>query len=60
MPCPGPWHATPRWLFWRATMRRQTWEYDTSGIWLPCYEYQHPAFVAREFLEETFADQTHA
>lgn len=50
MPSNGPWEPTPRWLFWRPTMRRKTWRLD-GDVWLPCYDHQHPAFVAREALE---------
>lgn len=54
MPNLGAWEPTPRWIFWQPTMRRRSWKLD-GDMWLPAYEYQHPAFVAREILEERFA-----
>lgn len=65
MPNVGPWEPTPWYWFWRARMRRQTWrlydgtDRDSPGnMWIKCFEYQHPAFVAREILEDKFAPRT--
>jgi len=55
MPSPGPWEDTPRWMFWRPTKRRRAWRLNWDAVlWISGYEYQHPAFVAREFLEKNF------
>lgn len=56
MPVEGPWMPTPAWLFLKPTMRRRSWWLDgTNSLWRPCWEYQHPAFVAREIMEKSFA-----
>lgn len=48
------WEDTPTWMFWKPTKRRLlslgTCRCHASGL----YEYQHPAFVAREIMEKTF------
>lgn len=51
---PGPWSDTPRWMFWKPTRRRISWKLLHDRMWLPRYEYQHPAFEAREILEKSF------
>lgn len=53
MPPVGPWEKTPWWIFWQPSLRRQSW-IDGGAIWLPGYEYQHPAFAAREVLDSEF------
>lgn len=51
-PNAGPWEKVPWWMFWPQGARRKSWRLDRSGsMWLPCWEYQHEAFVAREALE---------
>lgn len=56
------WEATPKWMFWKPTMRRIVVK-SFNGCYGSCcntefYEYQHPAFVAREVLENAFAPKT--
>lgn len=54
-PSAGPWEPAPRWMFWRPTMRRWRWGLNRGkDTWLRRYEYQHPAFVAREALAKQF------
>lgn len=57
MPRQGKWEQTPRWMIFKPSMRRKSWKLvgaspDSPGdMWLPVWEYQHEAFVAREALE---------
>lgn len=51
MPPVGAWEKTPWWIFWQPALRRRSW-INGGDIWLPGYEYQHPAFAAREILEQ--------
>lgn len=46
------WEETPWWMFWRPAMRRLV---IPPRHGKPLFEYQHPAFVARENLEKRFA-----
>lgn len=53
----GVWEDTPKWMFWKPSKRRLRLPPHTrrNGGSVPSlYEYQHPAFVAREFLEKSF------
>jgi hypothetical protein len=53
----GAWEITPRWLFWKPERRRQITLMCKCGGCPPRwekYEYQHPAFVAREALEKRY------
>lgn len=57
-PAIGQWEDTPRWMFWKPTKRRVRRRYPLHSVDYydrSFYEYQHPAFVAREILENTFA-----
>lgn len=51
------WEDTPAWMFWKPVKRRMkvlgTCRCCPTGL----YEYQHPAFVAREILENRFAPE---
>lgn len=44
------WEDTPRWMFWKPAKRRLIIPPRVSSTH-SLYEYQHPAFVAREALE---------
>lgn len=48
------WEPTPWWMFWRPAMRRLV---VPPNYGKPLFEYQHPAFVAREILEKRFAQK---
>jgi hypothetical protein len=45
------WEDTPRWMFWKPTKRRLV---IPARGGKPLFEYQHPAFVAREIMEKRF------
>lgn len=45
------WEETPRWMFWKPAMRRLV---IPPRYGRGMFEYQHPAFVAREILEKRF------
>jgi hypothetical protein len=51
------WEKTPWWMIWKPSMRRVS-QYvfkKRSGKFIGAiYEYQHPAFVAREALAKRF------
>lgn len=56
------WEDTPKWMFWKPVKRRIAVK-ASKGCYGRCcgrefYDYQHPAFVAREILEERFGQQT--
>ncbi len=54
----GPWAPTPWWMFWKPALCRKTWLLDGHReMWMPVYEYQHPAFAAREALEQRFGGE---
>jgi hypothetical protein len=52
-PTSGYWHLRPWWIFWQPTHRRRSWR-EAGDMWIPYWEYQHVAFVAREALERAF------
>jgi hypothetical protein len=62
MPVPpnlSPWENVPWWMFWKDGRRRRAWRLDPTGaVWLPRWEYQHVAYVAREALENECATRT--
>ncbi len=54
-PGPGSWERRPWWQFWRPAMCRRVWRLTADDtLWIQVWEYQHPAFVARDMLEKRF------